>query len=84
MRTAYAHSVVKIEIRPDRHDAVRVQPGVERARHGTMRRRALPTRERPKAVVKVPGLLGRIDIHRSHIIEAARWVKPVKWMVRRS
>jgi hypothetical protein len=28
--------------------------------------------------------LGRIDIHRSQIMAAARWTKPVKWMVRRS
>ena len=29
-------------------------------------------------------VLGRIDIQRSQIIAAARWTKPVKWMVRRS
>jgi hypothetical protein len=28
--------------------------------------------------------LGRIDIHRSQIMAAARWTKPVKWMMRRS
>lgn len=28
--------------------------------------------------------LGRIDIYRSQIMAAARWAKPVKWMVRRS
>lgn len=28
--------------------------------------------------------LGGIDIHRSQIIVAARWMKPVKWIVRRS
>jgi hypothetical protein len=28
--------------------------------------------------------LGRIDIHRSHIMAAASWTKPEKWMVRRS
>ena len=28
--------------------------------------------------------LGRIDIHRSQIMAAARWTNPVKWMVRRS
>ena len=30
------------------------------------------------------GVLGRIDIHRSQIMAAARWTKPVKWMMRRS
>jgi hypothetical protein len=28
--------------------------------------------------------LGRIDIHRSQIMAAAGWTKPVKWMMRRS
>ncbi len=28
--------------------------------------------------------LGRIDIHRSQIMVAARYTKPVKWTVRRS
>jgi hypothetical protein len=28
--------------------------------------------------------LGRIDIYRSHVMVAARWTKPLKWMVRRS
>lgn len=30
------------------------------------------------------GELGRLDIHHSQIMVAARWTKPVKWMVLRS
>lgn len=30
------------------------------------------------------GELGGIDIQRNQIMAAARWMKPVKWMVRRS
>ncbi len=32
----------------------------------------------------LPRELGGIDIHRSQIMAAARWTKPVKWTVRRS
>lgn len=35
-------------------------------------------------IAKRKTLLERIDIQRSHIIAAARWTKPVKWMVLRS
>lgn len=33
---------------------------------------------------ELAGGLGWIDIQRSHIMVAARWTKPAKWMVRRS
>jgi len=36
------------------------------------------------ALTAVSLLLGGIDIQRSQIMAAARWTKPVKWMVRRS
>ncbi len=40
---------------------------------------AIPLDRRSK-----PTALGRIDIQRNQIIAAARWMKPMKWMVRRS
>lgn len=38
----------------------------------------------PQTALPRPAGLGRIDIQCSQIMEAAKWTKPVTWMVRRS